>query len=63
MVPVGQIQFWDGTTLLATVSLNGQGKASLTRSLAHGTHAITTLYLGNANFNCSTSGSAVLTVA
>jgi 5'-nucleotidase len=62
VVPVGQVQFWDGTTLLATASLNGQGKASLTRSLARGTHAITAVYLGNANCNGSTSGAAALTV-
>jgi hypothetical protein len=62
LVPAGPVQFWDGTVLLATVNLNGQGKASLTRSLARGTHAITAVYLGNANFNGSASGAVSLAV-
>jgi hypothetical protein len=63
LVPAGQVQFWDGTTLLATVGLNAQGKASLTRSLSRGSHSITAVYLGNSNFNGSTSGAIALTVS
>jgi hypothetical protein len=61
-VPAGMVEFLDGTTVLATVSLNLQGKASLTRALARGSHTITAVYLGTANFNASTSGGVGLAV-
>jgi hypothetical protein len=63
MVPAGQVQFWDGTTLLATVGLNAQGKAPLTKSLARGSHSITAVYLGTASFSGSTSAAAPVTVS
>jgi hypothetical protein len=63
LVPVGMVQFWDGTTLLATVAINAQGRASLTRSLARGSHSITAVYAGNGNFNGSTSEAVALTVS
>jgi uncharacterized repeat protein (TIGR03803 family) len=62
LVPNGLVQFWDGLTLLATVGLNAQGHATLTRSLARGPHSITAVYVVNANFNASTSGAVALTV-
>jgi hypothetical protein len=63
LVPAGMVQFWDGTTLLATVGLNAQGKASLTRSLARGGHSIRAVYLGNANFAAGTSDAVALTIS
>jgi hypothetical protein len=63
LVPVGMVQLLDDTTLLATVVLNGQGTASLTRKLAAGGHTNTGVYLGNGNFNGSMSGAVALTVS
>jgi hypothetical protein len=63
MVPASQVQFWDGTTPLATVGLDSQGKASVTKSLARGGHAISVVYLGNANFDGSTSVATPLVVS
>jgi hypothetical protein len=63
LVPNGVVQFWDGTTLLATVGLNTKGTASITRSLARGSHSITATYVGNASFNGSTSSAMGLTVS
>jgi hypothetical protein len=62
LVPTGVVQFWDGTTLLATVAVNAQGRAVLTRPLARGTHAVTAVYVGTGNFNASASGEVGLTV-
>jgi hypothetical protein len=63
LVPEGMVQFWDGTALLVTVTLNAQGKALLTKALARGSHSITAVYLGGANFLASTSGAVALTVS
>jgi hypothetical protein len=62
-VPAGQVQFWDGSVLLTTVNLNVQGKATLSRKLARGSHAITAVYLGTAGFNGSTSNEVDVTVS
>jgi len=53
--PTGTVTFKDGVTVLATVALSGGSAAFTTHSLAHGAHAITVTYNGNANFNTSTS--------
>jgi hypothetical protein len=56
--PNGTVTFSDGTTPLATVPLDGSGKATLTTSgLAIGFHAITATYSGDADFFGSQSGS------
>jgi hypothetical protein len=63
--PTGSVNFFDGTTLLATVPL-GSGTASYaTTSLAPGvTHSISAVYSGDANFTGSTSSTtASVTVA
>ena len=53
--PTGNVSFFDGATLLGTVAL-AQGTASYTTSsLAIGTHSITAVYAGDANFASSTS--------
>ena len=50
--PTGSVKFFDGATLLGTVSLGGQSKASFTTSsLSVGTHNIRARYSGDINFN------------
>lgn len=54
-VPSGNVQFKDGSQSLGSAALSG-GVATLTRSnLAAGDHSITAVYIGNANFDTSTS--------
>jgi probable HAF family extracellular repeat protein/YVTN family beta-propeller protein len=51
----GVVQFFDGTTPLGSQTLN-QGRAAFTtNALAVGVHSITAKYVGDANFNTSTS--------
>ena len=50
------MEFFDGATSLGTFPLNGSGQASFTTStLTVATHSITAKYLGNGNYNESTS--------
>ncbi len=55
--PTGKVTFNDGTTKLGTGSINsGTHQATFkTSALAVGTHSITAVYAGNANFATSTS--------
>jgi hypothetical protein len=63
-VPSGTVTFFDGATSLATVPLDGSGKATLTTSgLAIGSHAITATYSGDADFFGSQSGSTTESVS
>lgn len=62
LIPVGPVQFWDGTVLLGTVNLNGLGSALLTHSLALGAHSITARYVGTSNFTASTSTAVSLNI-
>jgi Leucine-rich repeat (LRR) protein len=48
-VPTGSVQFSDKTTVLGSAALSG-GTASLTTSLAPGTHSISAQYGGDSNF-------------
>ena len=49
--PSGTVRFCDGTTLLATVSLDGSGTANFaTSALAAGSHPITATYSGDTDF-------------
>jgi YVTN family beta-propeller protein len=57
--PTGSVTFMDGPNALATVTLSAQQASLTTSSLAQGSHAITAVYGGDANFAGSTS--AVLT--
>lgn len=54
-VPVGTVSFYDGSTLLQTIPLDGSGVAEFTTvyPLAVGVHNIHAVYNGNANFNGS----------
>jgi hypothetical protein len=54
--PTGTVTFLDGTTTLGSSSVNGSGDATFSTSiLTIGTHNITAVYGGSANFNGSTS--------
>jgi N-acetylneuraminic acid mutarotase len=60
--PTGSVTFKDGTTTLGTGTLSS-GKATFTTStLAVGTHSITAVYGGDANFTGSTSPALKQTV-
>ncbi len=54
--PTGTVTFSDGGTSLGTGTLNGSGTATVTTtSLLVGSHTITAVYNGDANFSSSTS--------
>ena len=54
--PTGTVSFYDGTTLLATETLDSYGGASFTTSaLAVGNHSITAVYSGDSIWTSSTS--------
>ena len=61
--PTGSVLFLDGTTTLGTVAVNGASQALLAYgSLAIGSHSITAMYAGNANYAASTSPALVQVV-
>lgn len=61
--PTGSVTFYDGSTALATETLNNAGIATYsTTSLAVGTHSILASYLGNSSFASSTSSATTVTV-
>ena len=61
--PTGTVSFYDGSTLLGTVSLSGSETGVLPiSSLPVGTHDITARYNGDANAPASTSNTVQLTV-
>jgi acetyl esterase/lipase len=54
--PTGTVSFFDGATLLGTVTLNAQARAVLTHSFSTpGAHQIKAVYNGATEFNGSTS--------
>jgi uncharacterized repeat protein (TIGR03803 family) len=63
MVPAGQVEFLDGSTVLATLALNTHGQAVLSKRLAAGVHTVKAVFLGTASYKTSTSGSVTVTVA
>ena len=64
VTPSGTVTFSDGGTPLATVPLDGSGRATLTTAdLAIGSHSITATYSGDAHFVATVSGSASESVA
>ena len=61
--PTGTVGFYDGSTFLGSGTLNGLGAATFTTSaFAVGSHDISATYLGNSNFNGSTSSTDSTTV-
>jgi sugar lactone lactonase YvrE len=64
LIPSGTYQFVDGSTVLASGSLDASGEAYYTTSsLSPGKHNITMVYGGDNNFNGSTSAITTVTVA
>ncbi|HXB75695.1 MAG TPA: Ig-like domain repeat protein [Candidatus Acidoferrales bacterium] len=59
----GSVQFLDGSTLLGTVALSGGAAGLSTATLAAGSHSITAVYSGDANYAAATSGAWTQTVA
>ena len=53
--PTGSVSFFDGTTLLGAGNLLNGSATFTTASLAAGTHAVTAVYSGDANFASITS--------
>ena len=55
--PAGEtVNFFDGTTKIGSGTLNGMGQTTFSpNSLALGTHSITAVYVGDANYLTSTS--------
>jgi len=51
----GTVTFYDGTTLLKTVSLSGGVAKFTTSTLVSGTHSITATYNGSASFDGSSA--------
>lgn len=61
--PAGQLHFMDGPAVLATVSLDPSGHASLQLpGLAAGLHQLTAVYAGYAGFSSSSSAELQVTV-
>jgi Bacterial Ig-like domain (group 3) len=60
--PTGTVTFLDGSTILATKTLNNAEANFSTTSLVGGTHSITCMYGGDIDFNASTSSSSTVTV-
>lgn len=61
--PAGTVTFKDGATTLGTGTLDGSGQATLiTSSLSAGTHSITAVFDGGANYLSSTSQALTQTV-
>ena len=62
-VPAGSVIFYDGTTNLASATLNSSGQAAWSgSSWAAGTHSLTASYGGNTSYAASVSAAQTLTV-
>lgn len=63
-IPTGNVEFLNGTAQIGEAILNASGQAIFnTQNLPAGTDTITAQYLGDANFQTSTSSPVVVTVA
>jgi hypothetical protein len=51
----GTVNFMDGTTVLGTSTISGTTATLTTTALAIGTHPVTAVYSGDANYNTATS--------
>jgi len=54
-VPSGTVTINDGSTALATATLDSSGQANLVFALANGAHSLSAVYAGNSSFPTSTS--------
>ena len=61
--PTGTVSFYDGTTLLGSAALSSGSADLATSSLAVGSHSITAVYSGSADFNADTSSAVAVTVS
>jgi hypothetical protein len=61
--PGGTVMVLDGTTTVASASLEGAGAATMSTVLGDGTHTLTATYSGTAEFDPSTSGSVIVVVS
>ena len=62
-VPSGSVSLYDGGVLNATAALSATGDAAFaSSSLSTGTHTLTAIYGGNADFLASTSNSTVVAI-
>lgn len=60
--PTGTITFYDGSTLLGSVSVSASTATYSASALAVGSHSITAVYSGDGNFNPNTSAAASVTI-
>src|SRR2546430_8399150 len=60
--PTGTVTFQDGASALGTGTLSGGTATFITSGLTAGTHSITAIYSGDANFAGSTSPALMQTV-
>jgi hypothetical protein len=58
----GNVKFYDGTTLLKSVTVSGGSAAFTTSKLKSGTHSITATYNGSTSFSGSSSAALTQTV-
>ena len=61
--PTGTVSFYDGTSLLGTISVTNSSAVYTATALTVGSHSITAVYSGDANFNPNTSSAASITVS
>jgi alpha-tubulin suppressor-like RCC1 family protein len=61
-LPIGNVSFYDGGTLINSVALNANGQATLSASLGAGAHNLTAAYGGSGNFAVSNSATVVESV-
>ena len=61
--PTGQVTFKDGAAVLGSANVNSAGVATLSQTLAGGSHSITALYAGDSTFAASTSPVATVAVS
>lgn len=63
VTPTGNVQFYDGATLLGPAVINGSSQASMTFAfLQPGSHSITAQYAGDANVGALTSSAITQTI-
>ncbi len=55
--PGGQVNFLEGSTVLGSGTVGAGGVATLSFTFTGGTHTVTAVYVGDGNFNTSTSSS------
>jgi hypothetical protein len=62
-IPTGPVNFYNGTTLLGSVGLSGATATLNTTALPVGTNSLTATFVGDSNFEPSTSPGIQVTVA